>query len=77
MVPAVKAVFALFWIVSTLFLVYLAYIVMQTEYNPQLIWSWLTMCCFTFIAATWLANNIIFLPNRRPEEIPEQPETQN
>lgn len=70
MLPAIKAVFAFFWIFSTCFLVYLAYIVLQTEYKPELIWSWLTMCCLTFIAATWLANNIIFIPDRTPEEPP-------
>jgi len=69
MVPTIKVVLAGFWAISTLFLVYLAYVVLQTEYKPQLIWAWLTMCCFTFIGATWLANNIIFIPNRKPEEL--------
>ncbi|MBU2572574.1 MAG: hypothetical protein KKH28_00640 [Elusimicrobia bacterium] len=69
MVATIKTVFGVFWATSTCFLLYLAYIVLQTEYKPQLIWAWLTMCCFTFISATWLAYNIISAPYRKPEEI--------
>ena len=71
MVPIIKCVFGIFWATSTAFLLFLAYIVLQTEYKPALIWSWLTMCCFTFIAASWLAHNIIFTPDRKSEEIPQ------
>ncbi|HBA60671.1 MAG TPA: hypothetical protein DCZ92_07600 [Elusimicrobia bacterium] len=56
----IRAVFALFWLIATSFLAFLAFIVMQTEGNPQVLWAWLTMCAITFVSATFLAYTIIF-----------------
>lgn len=56
----IRSVFTVFWLIATWFIGYLAYIVTQTENNPQTIWAWLVLCAFTFISATWLAYNIIF-----------------
>jgi len=66
MAVIIRSVFGLFWAVSSAFVGFLAYIVLQTEHNPQLIWAWLVMCGFTFISATWLAYNIIFGHQHRP-----------
>jgi cation transporter-like permease len=60
MANIIRAVFAIFWLVATGFLGFLAYIVTQTEGNPQILWAWLMMCAFTFISATFLAYTIIF-----------------
>jgi hypothetical protein len=60
MANIIRAFFALFWLVSTGFIGYLAYAVLMTEPNPQALWGWLVMCAFTFISATFLAYNIIF-----------------
>lgn len=56
----IRSVFAFFWLIATGFLMFLAYIIMQTEGNPQVLWAWLTMCAITFISATFLAYTIIF-----------------
>ncbi len=66
MAVIIRSVFGIFWAVSSGFVGFLAYIVIQTEYNPQLIWAWLLMCGFTFISATWLAYNIIFGYQHKP-----------
>jgi len=60
MANIIRAVFALFWVVATGFLGFMAYIVLQTESNPQMLWAWLVMCSLTFVSATFLAYNIIF-----------------
>ena len=60
MANIIRAVFALFWVVATGFLGFMAYIVLQTESNPQMLWAWLGMCSLTFVSATFLAYNIIF-----------------
>jgi len=56
----IRSVFTVFWLIAAWFIGYLAYIVTQTEHNPQIIWAWFVLCAFTFISATWLAYNIIF-----------------
>lgn len=56
----IRAVFGVFWLVATGFLGFLAYIVLQTEANPQMLWAWLVMCALTFVSATFLAYTIIF-----------------
>ncbi len=60
MANIIRAVFAIFWAVAAAFLGFLAYIVIQTESNPQVLWAWLVMCALTFVSATFLAYNIIF-----------------
>ncbi|MCX5785359.1 MAG: hypothetical protein NTX59_06690 [Elusimicrobia bacterium] len=56
----IRSIFAVFWLIATWFIGYLAYIITQTERNPQAIWGWFVLCAFTFISATWLTYNIIF-----------------
>ncbi len=63
----IKSIFAVFWAATAGFVGFLAYIVIQTEYNPQLLWAWLTMCGLTLLSATWLAYNIIFGHQHKPE----------
>lgn len=60
MANLIRAVFAIFWLTATGFLGFLAYIVTQTEANPQALWAWLVMCAFSFVSATFLTYNIIF-----------------
>lgn len=60
MANLIRAVFGLFWLAATGFVGFLAYIVLQTEGNPQVLWAWLVMCAFTFLSATFLAYVIIF-----------------
>ena len=60
MVNIIRAVFAFFWLAASGFIGSLAYIVIQTEGNPGVLWAWLTLCAFTFISATFLAYTIIF-----------------
>ena len=60
MANIIRAVFALFWLIATGFLAFLAYIVIQTEGNPQVLWGWLALCALTFISATFLAYTTIF-----------------
>lgn len=67
MANILRGVFAIFWLVATGFLGFLAYIVLQTEANPQMLWGWLVMCGFSFISATFLAYNIIFGHRARQE----------
>jgi hypothetical protein len=62
----IRAVFAIFWLVASGFLALLAYIVLQTESNPSVLWGWLVMCALSFISATFLAYNIIFSQHDRP-----------
>lgn len=64
---AVKSVFGFFWAVSTAFLAYLAYIIVQTEYNPSVLWGWLVLCGLTFIGATLLASTVFFAAPPREE----------
>ncbi len=59
MANIIRSVFALFWLVAAGFLGFLAYIVLQTESNPQMLWAWLVMCALTFVSVTFLAYNII------------------
>ena len=56
----IRAIFAFFWLAASGFVGSLAYIVLQTEANPQILWGWLVMCAFTFVSATLLAYTIIF-----------------
>ena len=56
----IRSVFTVFWLGSACFIGYLAYIVTQTEHNPQTIWAWFVLCALTLISATWLSYNIIF-----------------
>ena len=56
----IRAVFVIFWLVATGFIGFLAYIVTQTEANPQALWAWLIMCAFSYLPATFLAYNIVF-----------------
>ncbi|MDA8244545.1 MAG: hypothetical protein M0025_10560 [Elusimicrobia bacterium] len=60
MANIIRAVFALFWLVSAGFLALLAYIVVQTEPNPARLWGWMVMCGLSFISATFLAYTLIF-----------------
>ena len=60
MANIIRSVFALFWLTASGFIGFLAYIVIQTEANPQLLWGWLVMCAFTFVSASFLAYSIIF-----------------
>jgi hypothetical protein len=69
MANIIRTVFALFWLAATGFVGFLAYIVIQTEVNPQMLWGWLVMCAFTFVSATFLAYNII-LGNRHKADAP-------
>ncbi len=68
MANLIRAVFAFFWLVASGFVGFLAYIVVQTEGNPHILWGWLVMCAFTFIAATLLAYNIVFGYHHREDE---------
>ncbi|OGR68620.1 MAG: hypothetical protein A2081_03495 [Elusimicrobia bacterium GWC2_61_19] len=69
MANILRAVFALFWLAASGFIGFLAYIVLQTEANPQMLWGWLVMCAFTFVSATFLAYNII-LGHRHKADAP-------
>ncbi|MCM2266352.1 MAG: hypothetical protein NDI60_01110 [Elusimicrobiales bacterium] len=60
MANIIRAVFTLFWLAAVSFIGFLAYIVVQTEADPQMLWGWLVMCAFTFVSATFLAYNIVF-----------------
>lgn len=68
MANIIRGVFAIFWLVSTAFLGFLAYIVLQTEPNPQMLWAWMVMCALSFVSATFLAYNIIFGHQLRAED---------
>ena len=68
MATIIRSVFGVFWAASAGFTGFLAYIVIETEHNPQLLWAWLVMCGFTFLSATWLAYNIIFGRRHKPEQ---------
>ncbi|MCG2726628.1 MAG: hypothetical protein L6420_10365 [Elusimicrobia bacterium] len=59
MALVIKSLFGMFWVFSSSFLVYLMYIVMQTESDPRLRWAWLVMSGLTFMAATLLAYIVI------------------
>lgn len=74
MAPIIRAVFGIFWAVSAGFIGFLAYVVVQTEQDPQLIWAWLVMCGLTFISATWLACSIILGHRRKPPAEPRAPD---
>lgn len=63
---AVKSIFGFFWAVSTAFLAYMAYIVVQAEHDPAIVWGWLALCGLTFIGATLLASAVFFAG--RPRE---------
>lgn len=67
MANIIRAVFAFFWLAASGFIFSLAYIVVQTEGSPQILWAWLVMCAFTFISATFLAYNIIFGHHHKSE----------
>ena len=55
----IKSLFGIFWTFSSAFLIYLIYIVMQTESDPSLRLAWMTMTGLTFAAATLLAYVVI------------------
>lgn len=65
MANIIRAVFALFWLIASGFIGFLAYIVVQTEGDPRALWAWLVMCGFTFVSATFLAYTIIFGASHR------------
>jgi len=60
MANIIRSVFAFFWLVVTGFIGFLAYIVVQTEGDPRMLWAWLVLCAFTFVSASFLAYVIIF-----------------
>jgi len=68
MANIIRAVFALFWLVATCFLGFLAFILIQTEGNPKILWGWLVMCGFTFLSVTFLAYTLIFGHHERDED---------
>lgn len=68
MANIIRSVFALFWLLATGFIIFLAYILFQTEGDPAVLWGWLVMCAFTFVSATFLAYNIIFGHHHRAGE---------
>ena len=68
MANIIRGVFAILWLVATALLGFLAYIVLQTESNPQILWGWLVMCAFTFVSATFLTYVIIFGHHERDIE---------
>ena len=53
----------MFWVFSSSFLVYLIYIVMQTESDPTLRWAWMTMSILTFAGASLLAYIVLSAKN--------------
>ncbi|HAT72779.1 MAG TPA: hypothetical protein DCS63_08180 [Elusimicrobia bacterium] len=65
MANIIRSIFALFWLTASGFIGLLAYIVTQTEANPQMLWGWLVLCAFTFVSASFLAYNIIFGARRK------------
>lgn len=67
MAAILRSVIGIFWAASAGFIGFLAYIVIETEHNPQLRWAWLTMCGLTLLSATWLAYNMIFVRRSKPE----------
>ncbi|OIO02524.1 MAG: hypothetical protein AUJ51_06215 [Elusimicrobia bacterium CG1_02_56_21] len=69
----IRSVFALFWLASTGFLCFLAYVVLQTESNPQRLVAWLVLCALTFISASFLAYNIIFGHHEREDSASHNP----
>ena len=67
MANTIRTVFTLFWMAATGFIGYLAYIFIQTESNPQALWSWLALCGLTFISVTFLAYIIILGGNHKDD----------
>ncbi|MBI5744683.1 MAG: hypothetical protein HY952_09050 [Elusimicrobia bacterium] len=67
MATIIRAVFTLFWLASVSFVGYLAFIVVQTEADPQLLWGWMVMCGFTMVSATFLTYNIVFGQHHKAE----------
>jgi hypothetical protein len=59
MANLIRTAFTLFWMAATGFIGYLAYAVIQTEGNPQVLWSWLVLCGLTFLSVSFLAYVII------------------
>lgn len=68
----IKSLFGMFWVFSSSFLVYLIYIVMQTESDPTLRWAWLTMSILTFAGASLLAYIVISAGNGSSKAIHEE-----
>jgi len=62
----IRSVFVIFWAAASGFSVFLAYSILQTEQNPQLIYAWLLFCGFTFLSATWLTYNALFAHFHKP-----------
>ena len=60
MATIIRSVFALFWLLASGFIAYLAYVLFQTEGDPAILWGWMVMSAFTFISVTFLAYNIVF-----------------
>jgi len=65
MTRIINSVITLLWLTATCFIGYLAYIVTQTERNPQTLWGWLFLCSLTFISASWLTYNILYTRTRQ------------
>lgn len=72
MATIIRSVFALFWLIATGFIAFLAYILFQTEGDPSVLWGWLVMCGFTFVSVTFLAYNIVFGHHHREEHTDQQ-----
>lgn len=68
MANIIRAVVALFWLIASGFIGFLAYIVAQTEGDPRALWAWMAMCGFTFVSATFLAYTIIFGASHRRDD---------
>lgn len=60
MAKLIRGIVAVFWLTASLFLGFMAYVVLQTENDPRKLWGWLTLCALTFVSATFLAYNVIF-----------------
>lgn len=64
---AVRSVFGFFWAVSTAFLAYMAYVVVQAQHDLSAAWGWLVLCGLTFAGATLLASTVFFATPPREE----------
>jgi hypothetical protein len=70
----IKSLFGMFWVFSSTFLVFLIYIVMQTESDPSLRWAWMIMAVLTFAGASLLAYIVISAGNNTSEPAHEEAE---
>jgi CHASE1-domain containing sensor protein len=68
MANLIRAIVALFWLIASGFIGFLAYIVVQTEGDPRALWGWMVMCGFTFLSVTFLAYTVIFGSSQHDEK---------